>query len=95
MEIKRILKCYELALGQKINFSKLAVTFSLNMDQNLHISILKCLGMEASQSHGKYLGLPTLISRNKRSTFNEIKEKVWNKLQGGGVSFSLVEVRRS
>lgn len=37
--------------------------------------------MEASQFPDKYLGLPTLIGRNKGSTFNGIKENVWIKLQ--------------
>ena len=31
--------------------------------------------------HDKYLGLPTLIGRNKKSTFQSIKSKVWQKLQ--------------
>ncbi|KAK2634492.1 hypothetical protein Ddye_029284 [Dipteronia dyeriana] len=30
-------------------------------------------------SHDKYRGLPTMVGRNKRRTFNVIKEKLWSK----------------
>lgn len=32
-------------------------------------------------SYDKYLGLPTLIGRNKRQAFQEIREKVWKRLR--------------
>ena len=30
----------------------------------------------------RYLGLPSLVGRNKNASFNYIKEQVWKKLQG-------------
>lgn len=32
--------------------------------------------------HGKYLGLPSLIGRNKIQLFQSIKERVWKKIAG-------------
>ena len=38
--------------------------------------------MEEIRSYEKYLGLPSFVGRNKKSSFNYIKERVWRKLQG-------------
>lgn len=38
--------------------------------------ILPVLGIGVSQSYDNYLGLPTIVGKNKRSTFNAIKEKM-------------------
>ena len=40
------------------------------------------LGVPKIIQYEKYLGLPSLIGRNKKASFNYIKERVWKKLQG-------------
>ena len=40
------------------------------------------LGVHAVRQYEKYLGLPSFVSRSKKASFSNIKERVWNKLQG-------------
>ena len=42
----------------------------------------KRFGAQVIKKHEKYLGLPSLVGKNKRNTFNEIKEKFQKKLVG-------------
>lgn len=39
------------------------------------------LGVECVAKDEKYLGLPTLVGRNKRQCFGFLKERIWKKLQ--------------
>ena len=79
--IKRILENYEKASGQKVNFSKSAISFSPNTSEEIQRDIKAILGLDVTAPHDKYLGLPTLVGRNKRKTFAAIKERLWKKLQ--------------
>ena len=45
-------------------------------------SIKQALGVPVVQQYEKYLGLPFFIGRNKKESFDNIKQKVWKKLQG-------------
>ena len=38
--------------------------------------------MKEIHQYEKYLGLPSLVGRGKRESFNFLKERVWKKLQG-------------
>lgn len=40
------------------------------------------LGVQEVKQFEKYLGLPTLMGRNKKASLRFIKERVWTKLQG-------------
>ena len=44
--------------------------------------IKNTLGGEEIRSYEKYLGLPSLVKRNRKASFNYIKERMWRKLQG-------------
>ena len=34
------------------------------------------------QQYDKYLGLPSFVGRNKKASFDNIKQQVWKKFQG-------------
>ncbi|KAK6115460.1 hypothetical protein DH2020_007729 [Rehmannia glutinosa] len=40
------------------------------------------MGMTRVSSHGKYLGLPSVIDKSEKEVFASIKDKIWAKLQG-------------
>ena len=40
------------------------------------------MGVPAIKHYDKYLGLPSFVGRQKKACFNQIKERIWNKMQG-------------
>ncbi|KAM6596535.1 hypothetical protein CsatA_007059 [Cannabis sativa] len=85
--IRRILQCYEYASGQQVNFDKSAITFSPNVLPADRTSVLGILGLGSVATHDKYLGLPTVIGRNKKRTFASICDKVQKRVRGWKRSF--------
>lgn len=82
-ETNCVMEClnqYESDSGQKINFHKSSISFSANMSNELKNAICVKLGVTYTTNHGKYLGLPSLIGRNKSEVFEFIKEKAWNRM---------------
>ena len=74
--LQRILEVYERASSQQLNRAKTSLFFSSNTSHEAQEEIKQRFGAQ------KYLGLLSLMGRNKRSTFNAIKDKVGKKLEG-------------
>ena len=79
--IMDILECYEIALGQKVNKNKTTIFFSKSTIESTKHEIKIALGLQEIEQYEHYLGLPSLVGRRKKYSFNLIKEKVWRKLQ--------------
>ena len=73
---------YETVSGQKVNRDKTPLIFSGSVDEESRQIIKDILGVGKEHNYEKYLGLPSLIGRRKKASFNYIKERVWMKLQG-------------
>ncbi|KAL8511165.1 hypothetical protein ACS0TY_017839 [Phlomoides rotata] len=56
--------------------------FSKNVEDGLREVIKDIFGVHNSINTGRYLGLASLVGRNKREIFNYIKERLSKKLQG-------------
>ncbi|KAK3197915.1 hypothetical protein Dsin_021330 [Dipteronia sinensis] len=81
-EISRVLKVYERGSGQIVNLQKSNITFSPNVCREIITNIQAVFGVGDANTHDKYLGLPTLVGRNKKKTFNEIKDRIWRRIRG-------------
>ena len=77
-----ILDVYGKCSGQQINRSKTTIFFSKSTKVESRNQIKLALGVPEIIQYEKYLGLPLLVGRNKKASFNYIKERIWKKLQG-------------
>ena len=77
--LQKILTTYEAASGQKVNYEKSAITFSASTSRDEREHLGNLMGMNIVVCHEKYLGLPTVVGRNKRKVFRQIREKVKEK----------------
>ena len=68
-KVKSILELYERISKQAINLQKSGIFFSNNVSDSLRMNIYTRLGVLAPLNTGRYLGLPSLIGRDKRSIF--------------------------
>ena len=81
-KIANIISKYERALGQKVNYDKIKISFGKGLHHHLRRDIVNILGIKEVDRHVKYLGLPTIISRLKKEIFSCLKDWIWKKLQG-------------
>ena len=80
--LQRIFQVYEAASGQQLNRTKTSLFFNSNTDRSVKEEIKNRFGAQVIQKSQKYLGLPLMVGRNKRNSFNSIKEKLAKKLSG-------------
>lgn len=80
--LQRILGVYDQASGQQLNRTKPSLFFSSNTNKEVQEVIKSKFGTQVIKQHEKYLGLPSLVGRNKKNTFKEIKDKLAKKLAG-------------
>ncbi|GAA0156991.1 hypothetical protein LIER_14351 [Lithospermum erythrorhizon] len=78
--IMRILKLYETWSGQLVSIQKSTVLFSPNVDSQTRDEISGILGTAEVSTHGKYLGLPTLIGAPQKEVFKSIIDRINTKV---------------
>ena len=67
---------------QQLNRSKTSLFFSRNTPRPIQEEIQRRFRAPVIRQHEKYLGLPSLVGHSERNTFNDLKEKLGNKLSG-------------
>jgi len=80
--IQELLEIYEMASGQKVNKEKSSIFFSKNTKHEVRDAIHQEVNVAVVNQFEKYLGLPALIGRSRKSSFSFIKGRIWTKLNG-------------
>jgi hypothetical protein len=83
----RILGTYEAGSGQKLNIQKTAIFFSWNTSAEKREEILSLSRLTEANRIDTYLGLPCLVGKSRVQAFNNIKDRIWKKLQDWKVKY--------
>ena len=67
---------------KKINVDKLGVFFNPNSSKEEVREIKLLWGVNDFVQYEKYLGLPSIVGRNKKQIFHSIYDRVVNKIKG-------------
>ena len=81
-KVLEILEMYEATSRQKVNRSKTSLFFSKCTSTEVKHEIMVALDVLEIKQYEWYLGLPSFVGKGKKARFNNIKERVWRKLQG-------------
>ncbi|XP_062103683.1 uncharacterized protein LOC133814782 [Humulus lupulus] len=75
-----LLHTYEKASGQQVNMAKSSVFFSLNVGDDIKNEICSLLGIQEADDNTFYLGLLTIMGRNKNVVLGFLKEKMQKRI---------------
>ncbi|KAA3489007.1 reverse transcriptase [Gossypium australe] len=78
--LKVILQQYEQCSGQCVNFNKSTIFFSSNTQEGVKEEITDVLRMRCSTNIEKYLGLPSVIGKRRKSSFLILKDRVTQRI---------------
>ncbi|XP_010506884.1 PREDICTED: uncharacterized protein LOC104783422 [Camelina sativa] len=80
--ILRILRNYEAASGQQINFAKSSIQFGHTVAEQTKLEIQGVLGITAQGGMGSYLGLPESLGGSKTKVFSFVRERLQGRTTG-------------
>jgi len=78
--MKIIMNTYEAAFGKAISLLKSEIFYSRNVSDALKNSITNILAVRVVLGTSKYLGMPSMIGRDRTATFAFIKDRVWQRI---------------
>ena len=81
-KVLEILSSYERVSGQKLKRDQTSLFFSKSTPIEMQNQIMNDLGVSALRQYEEYLRLLAMVGRNKKASFDHLKQRVWKKLQG-------------
>ncbi|XP_031106197.1 uncharacterized protein LOC116010837 [Ipomoea triloba] len=87
VQMKYVLDTYSAASGQKLNFDNSMVCFGTNVHQQQRNEVINILGVSQGDTAQKYLGLPSLVGRNKKPILGFLKDKILNRVRSWNSKF--------
>jgi hypothetical protein len=81
-ELKHILEVYERASGQVINKDKSSIIFSPSTRNSVRDQVKAIISIQYEVRSGKLLGLPILVGKSNKKTFEYFKKRIWSQIQG-------------
>lgn len=82
--LKEILSKYKATSGQAVHMEKSKNFFSGNVDCDVRDSLSQSFGVGEVLGAGKYLGLHSIVNRNRKVMFNYIKNRVSTRINSLG-----------
>lgn len=76
VHLKRLLKTYEQASGESINYAKSAMIFAKSVNEDISSFLSSIMGVKRVEDFGSYLGVPSSFSRSKTKDFGFIMNKI-------------------
>ena len=70
---------FEKSYGLVVNFAKSKCFFRKNTYQNVQDNILGFLGVFECIGTSKYLGIPSMVGRKRKTIFNYLRDGIWKK----------------
>ena len=86
-KILEILRKYERASGQKLKANKTTIFFGGNVMDSAKMQVQSLLGVSEIKEYENYLGLPVVVGRHKKASFNYIKNHFGVNFKGGRKKF--------
>lgn len=90
LNVKGLLQQYAEGSGQFINLDKSSVHFSVGCLQGLKAHLSQILGIKHQEGFGKYLGIHTNFGALKKRVFEEVQNRLDERINGWTEQFLLV-----
>ena len=85
--VRDVLQTYARGSGQEINLSKSSIFFGPKTHKQIKQEIVKILNIQSSAGFGKYLGLQADFGHSKKAVFEEVRERIENRMAGWAEQF--------
>lgn len=74
--LKQILQEYKINSGQCLNYEKSTIFFSTNTEEGVRGDVTMILRVRRANDIKRYLGLPSLVGKQKKSSFQSLKDRL-------------------